>query len=405
MSHYSFKVYAYTNYVNKLGSRKFISRGYLTVPGDGGSQVEARLHKKQVVHYLCEKSTDGFFNIWLNLELLVPLVIDCWIDNMKLIYNNKTRTTSNPEGVETRIPGFGDTKSVEWLDPTQVSEGAYFKDIATALVNIGYERNVSIRGAPYDFRKAPNENGEYFLQLKVLIEETYTSNNKQPVVLVAHSMGALMSLHFLQLQSQRWKDQHVRALVTLSGPWGGSVKSLKVFAVGDNLGTYVLSESTLKDEQITCPSLAWLMPSSLFWRPTEVLVQTDKKNYTVQDFQTYLNALGNPNGWEMRKDVEKYSLNFSPPGVEVHCLHGEGVQTVDTLTYAAGKFPDGYPGFIYGDGDGTVNMRSLEGCLLWQGQQRQKIYHQTYPTLDHMGILRDDRVVAYITGLVSKLSG
>nr|CAD7586331.1 unnamed protein product [Timema genevievae] len=339
-------------------------RGYLTVPGDGGSQVEARLHKKQVVHYLCEKSTDGFFNIWLNLELLVPLVIDCWIDNMKLIYNNKTRTTSNPEGVETRIPGFGDTKSVEWLDPTQASAGAYFKDIAAALVNIGYERNVSIRGAPYDFRKAPNENGEYFIQLKVLIEETYTSNNKQPVVLVAHSMGALMSLHFLQLQSQRWKDQYVRALVTLSGPWGGSVKSLKVFAVGDNLGTYVLRESTLKDEQITCPSLAWLMPSSLFWRPAEVLVQTDKKNYTVQDFQAYLK-----------------------------------------LTYAAGKFPDGYPGFIYGDGDGTVNKRSLEGCLLWQGQQRQKIYHQTYPTLDHMGILRDDRVVAYITRLVSKLSG
>jgi len=49
------------------------------VPGDGGSQVEAKLHKERVVHYLCEKTTQDFFNIWLNMELLVPLVIDCWV--------------------------------------------------------------------------------------------------------------------------------------------------------------------------------------------------------------------------------------------------------------------------------------------------------------------------------------
>ena len=51
----------------------------VTVPGDGGSQVEAKLSKDKVVHYLCEKTTQDFFNIWLNMELLVPWVIDCWV--------------------------------------------------------------------------------------------------------------------------------------------------------------------------------------------------------------------------------------------------------------------------------------------------------------------------------------
>jgi lysophospholipase-3 len=51
----------------------------ITVPGDGGSQVEAKLNKDKVVHYLCEKTTQDFFNIWLNMELLVPWVIDCWV--------------------------------------------------------------------------------------------------------------------------------------------------------------------------------------------------------------------------------------------------------------------------------------------------------------------------------------
>jgi lysophospholipase-3 len=40
-------------------------------------------------------------------------------------------------------------------------------------------------------------------------------------------------------------------------------------------------------------------------------------------------AIEYPVGWEMRKDVERYSVEFQPPGVEVHCLHGYGVNTVD----------------------------------------------------------------------------
>jgi len=31
------------------------------------------------------------------------------------VYNNKTHKTSYPNGVDVRIPGFGDTDSVEWL--------------------------------------------------------------------------------------------------------------------------------------------------------------------------------------------------------------------------------------------------------------------------------------------------
>lgn len=129
----------------------------IKVPGDGGSQVEAKLDKPDVVHYICQKHTDDWYNIWLNMELLVPLVIDCWIDNIKLYYNNITRTTSNSPGVEIRIPGWGDPFVVEWIDPSKASTGAYFKDVGNMLVEkLGYERKKSIRGAPYDFRKAPS---------------------------------------------------------------------------------------------------------------------------------------------------------------------------------------------------------------------------------------------------------
>jgi len=85
------------------------------VPGDGGSQLEARLNKSARPHYVCYKKSD-WFTIWLNLQqLLPPLVVDCWVDNMMLKYDNVSHTTSNNDGVDIRVPGWGDTDTVAFI--------------------------------------------------------------------------------------------------------------------------------------------------------------------------------------------------------------------------------------------------------------------------------------------------
>lgn len=127
------------------------------VPGDGGSQIEVKLNKTSTLHYLCTKTTSGFETLWLVLEITLVYIRDCWIDNIKLNYDNNTRTTSNQQGVETRVPGWGTTDVIEWLDPSLKYIGSYFSDIANALVNLGYERNKSLRGAPYEFRIGPRK--------------------------------------------------------------------------------------------------------------------------------------------------------------------------------------------------------------------------------------------------------
>lgn len=73
------------------------------------------------------------------------------------------------------------------------------------------------------------------------------------------------------------------------------------------------------------------------------------------------------------------------------------------LVYKPGSFPDGYPGFLYGDGDGTVNIQSLAGCLNWQGKQKKKIYYETFSNLDHMSILYDKNFLDYLASLITKL--
>jgi lysophospholipase III len=76
---------------------------------------------------------------------------------MKLTYNATTRKTSNSPGVLTRVPGFGNTSSVEWLDPSEMSPTKYFYNIGETLVKkLNYTRGIDLHGAPYDFRKAPS---------------------------------------------------------------------------------------------------------------------------------------------------------------------------------------------------------------------------------------------------------
>lgn len=43
--------------------------------------------------------------------------------------------------------------------------------------------------------------------------------------------------------------------------------------------------------------------------------------------------IGVPNAWEFRKDNEKYQMDFTAPGVEVHCLYGSNVTTVEKYVY------------------------------------------------------------------------
>ncbi|XP_026634640.1 group XV phospholipase A2 isoform X2 [Microtus ochrogaster] len=125
------------------------------VPGDLGNQLEAKLDKPKVVHYLCSKKTDSYFTLWLNLELLLPVIIDCWIDNIRLVYNRTSRATQFPDGVDVRVPGFGETFSLEFLDPSKRNVGSYFFTMVESFVGWGYTRGGDLRGAPYDWRRAP----------------------------------------------------------------------------------------------------------------------------------------------------------------------------------------------------------------------------------------------------------
>jgi len=396
----------------------------ILVPGLGGSQLEARqtIWKPWSTPTLCRKI--GWFSAWVNTMRMscsnvTPLCpLNCTVDDLRLVYDEATHTTSNSPGVEVRVPGFGSTETVEYLVPNRFGQhishkhSNYYKTIADALVELGYTRDVNIRGAPYDFRKAPHEMGDFFEDLVKLIEDTYTLNGNSRVILMAHSMGNLYSLYLLNRMSQEWKDTYIQSFVAIAAPWGGAVKPVKAMVSGDNMDAVIslgehdlvlVDTTVIRPLERSMPSMAWLMPSEGFWQDDEVLVKAPHYNYTVADYRRLFQDIGFMDGWSMRQDTSELLLDLSPPGVEVFAMYGIGVETYGALDYTQNKvglWYDEDPTVLYGDGDGTVNRRSCEGSLRWDGNQKQPVHHRAFPGATHMTILSREDSVTYIQQIV-----
>lgn len=94
------------------------------IPGAGGNQLEARLtsaYKPSSLvcnrWYPLGKDPDGWFRIWFDPSVLLRPFTKCFSDRMKIYYDADVDDYRNAPGVETRVPDFGSTESLLYLDP------------------------------------------------------------------------------------------------------------------------------------------------------------------------------------------------------------------------------------------------------------------------------------------------
>lgn len=372
------------------------------VPACFGNQLEAKLDKPDVVNLMCYRKTDDYFTLWLNLNMFLPLGVDCWIDNTRAVYNRTTKRMSSAPGVHIRVPGFGKTHSVEYLDKSKLA--GYMHTLVQHLVNNGYVRDHTVRAAPYDWRLGPNDYEEYFQNLRALVEEMHDAYQKR-VFIVGHSMGNLLILYFLLQQPQDWKDHFVQGFISLGAPWGGAVKALRVLASGDNQGIPIMSNIRLREERQVTANNVWLFPSQMVWPENHVFVSTPSYNYTLLDYQRFFTDVNYEDGWHLWNDTKDLMKGLPPPGVDVYCLYGLGVLTPETYIYD-NSFPYEDPvDIVYGDGDETVNKGSLEFCKQWHGQQKERVHVVELPGVDHLNLVFNNLTLNFINEILLESLG
>ena len=249
--------------------------------------------------------------------------------------------------MEIRVPGFGETKTVEYLSTgAELPITAYMNDLADYFVEKGYVRNKTVRAAPYDWRLSAStcilielmlypfillhvdqllEQG-YYSKLQSLVEEMYSIGNGG-VTIVVHSMGGPVSLYFLtNVVSQEWKDQYIHAYIPLSPAYAGAFGNLDVILYGNKL---IMNVANGEDSTATTRSFAstvWLLGSPSIWGNTPIL-STPDRNYTANDYKIIFDAVEYKNGYQMYSDVSDLNNGYPAPNVPVYCFYGIDVRT------------------------------------------------------------------------------
>ena len=149
------------------------------------------------------------------------------------------------------------------------------------------------------------------------------------------------------------------------------------------------------------PSTAWLMPSDEFWSDNEVLVVSPTRNYTVKDYKALFHDIQYETGYMMWEDTNELIKPLRAPGVELYCLHGIGVDTPGQLIYTNDTWLKKPPITLNDAGDGTVNLRSLRGCLKFRNQQSQPVYHKQFLKAEHLRILNLPDVMDFLQKILA----
>ena len=55
------------------------------VPGNGGSDLQAKLDKPSTNHFWCWRTTNDYYKIWLNVWQLIPFAVSCFADNFRYV--------------------------------------------------------------------------------------------------------------------------------------------------------------------------------------------------------------------------------------------------------------------------------------------------------------------------------
>lgn len=186
------------------------------------------------------KGTKSFFRkrIWGSSSMFTFMIQNRseWFESMKL----NEETGLDPPNVKVR-PFFG----LDSSDFDIPGMWIWWKIIEN-LSELGYD-NTGMHFASFDWRLGFEEmerRDSYFTKLKSDIEHLKAVKGEK-VVLIAHSLGALVGYYFLKwAESQhggrggpKWVDQHIKSVINIGGPMLGVPKAISGLVSGEGKDT------------------------------------------------------------------------------------------------------------------------------------------------------------------------
>ena len=203
----------------------------------------------------------------------------------------------DPEGIKVRArKGVGAMECLVANDPGGLAANlgaALLLPITDVLREVGYTEGYNFRGYGYDWRVPVTklEHRDQFLSQTMLdMEDLYTTNNNERIVVVTHSLGGVTASYFFQwvAHSQygqdrggiQWLKKHIQAFLPIAGPLLGTPYGSVCYLSGDammGLSPMVFSHT---DQHIVVRS--WGMFGEIFPTGKHLMLNPTKSVHWVR---------------------------------------------------------------------------------------------------------------------------
>lgn len=267
------------------------------------------------------------------------------------------------------------------INSKEVQSVGIFKLLYGELVN-----NLQMLGGKvdvfhYDWRQ---NNFKHIEQLNRLID-----HNADEVIIVAHSMGGIVSKLFLNSDIQDSKSTKVNKLITIGTPWNGSAEAYIALEYG--VGMKFL-KGIFKDVIPRFESVYQLLPNKFYVETNNAnfgngyLNNKSWDNVLEEDYLPFLKK----NGLELENVLDKFYSVMNkelPAWVEHHEIVGYSKPTLASINTEGLKVKG-----KYSDGDGTVPIHSAV----------TETKNQYFVKSEHKALTRNNQVNEILNSIITK---
>ncbi|CAE7219895.1 PLA2G15 [Symbiodinium necroappetens] len=317
------------------------------IPGFAGSLLDASVSRDRAANPMC--SLSGTDHVWFDAEYFVPLLIDCWMEEMRLQLNVTASITSaleledEAQGVHVHTVSYGSIK--DSLFDYGIFHGGtgVWTPIIAQLEKLGFNAS-HLFAAPYDWRRGPGYWKQHdWPRLKTFLEEK-VREFARPAIVMAVSQGSPFFAGFLHHAGVdvAWKKEHLASFFSFSGVFGGTVGGLGLAMWGDarplgrshaayDLKVDFASRESLRDLLRGWGGVSMLLPRIHADTAFIQLPPNFKGNVTWDNLDEALGRVSTE--FAALYELSLYYPISGHPGVKTHCFFGSALRSPAQYVY------------------------------------------------------------------------
>jgi len=306
------------------------SNPILLFPGLGGSRL---IKTGNSIQNINEKKQ---IEIWPPTINYFMFNYKDWAKNIKIEYNEDNNKLTYDSTVQTLE--FGNKKSLDLhTNLPYIFRKNFYDDIIDS-----YDKIYPI---PYDFRLLHSE--KYLIDFNNKLC-SYIENLNEPVILLTHSCGGLISHNFLLSKDNDWKNKYIKCVINVNVPFGGLIVALEESVFESNHNKIIG-----KDIIQSIGGIIINQPNKQFFKS---ILKVDGKE--IDDYYSY---------FKLNKLKKLYDLshrirsNFvKSNNIKTHIIYTSNLDTPESIEFNNSKI-----NIINGSGDGVVPLCSLLVPKIW----------------------------------------